>query len=704
MSSPASGRAAVVGGKAAGLLELRRAGFPVPPFLCSPADLAGAVHALGLPLAVRSSAAVEDGPAASFAGQFRSFLNLGSLAEVEDAVHQVVESGETPSVRAYCRRHGLDPSSLRMGYVVQCMVRAELAGAAFTVNPATGAEEVVIEACEGTAEALLEGQRAPLPADHPLLQQHRPAIERLARRIHRHFGAPQDVEFAIEGGVLYVVQARPITRIGFASDPGEWTTADFRDGGVSSTVCTPLMGSLYELVWDDALKGCLRELRLLREDFPASRLCFGRPYWNLGAVKRCLERLPGYVEREFDADLGVEAPDAAAGVTTPYSLGAVLGALPTVLAVRRFLRRQAAEAAALLEGGYDRVERAYAAVPAEPERRFQALIERAYLPVERTYFRTIFATSLAKLALKTSFPDVDPAPLLAGLPALRHLEPLAELRRMAARGETDVTPLLRRFRHHSRRELDLRAPRWDEDAEFVRGLLAATDPRAQPPAEGRFEAALAEALRRAPFGRRGQLRRQVERLRRFVWLREELRDVSGRMYYLIRRWTLALARRRGLGDDVFFMTFRELVADDRSQVERAREVYESYRNFSAPPEIGARFVYAPAATPGGALTGLAASPGLARGPARLARTLEEAMTTEPGAILVCPFTTPAWVPVLDRVRGVVTETGGLLSHAAVICRECGVPAVLGVRRATERIPPGRTISVDGSRGRVSVDP
>ena len=88
----------------------------------------------------------------------------------------------------------------------------------------------------------------------------------------------------------------------------------------------------------------------------------------------------------------------------------------------------------------------------------------------------------------------------------------------------------------------------------------------------------------------------------------------------------------------------------------------------------------------------------------MARTLDEAVGTASGSVLVCPFTTPAWVPVLDRVTGVVTETGGLLSHAAVICRECGVPAVLGVRRATERIPPGRTVSVDGTRGRVEVAP
>jgi pyruvate,water dikinase len=591
-----------------------------------------------------------------------------------------------------------------MGYVVQRMVRAELAGVAFTLNPATGAEEVVIEACEGTGEELLAGARSPLGPDHPLLQRHRPRIESLARRIQRHFGTPQDVEFAIEDGAVHVLQARPITRVGFASALGEWTNADFRDGGVSSTVCTPLMWSLYESVWDDALKGCLRELRLFREDFPAGRMHFGRPYWNLGAVKRCLERLPGYVEREFDDDLSVETTYEGRGVTTPHSLRAILAALPTLLATGGFLRRQATEAGRLLDGGFDRLAREYETVPPEPDRPFRALIERAYPSVERTYFRTIFAAVLARVVLKTSFPRVDVAPLMAGLPPLRHLEPLAELRRMAAGGETDVTPLLRRFRHHSRRELDLRAPRWDEDPDFVRGLLAATDPRRQPVLEGRFEAALAEALRHVPVGQRRRFRRQVACLRRFVWLREEVRDLSSRMYYLIRRWTLEIAHRRGLGDDVFFMTFRELLADDRSQVERGREVYESYRHFAAPNEIGSRFASAPAEAAGGALTGLAASPGQARGTAHVARTVEDAVGMAPGAILVCPFTTPAWVPVLDRVTGVVTETGGLLSHAAVICREVGVPAVLGVRRATERIPPGRAISVDGTRGRVEIDP
>ena len=81
------------------------------------------------------------------------------------------------------------------------------------------------------------------------------------------------------------------------------------------------------------------------------------------------------------------------------------------------------------------------------------------------------------------------------------------------------------------------------------------------------------------------------------------------------------------------------------------------------------------------------------------------MGIERGAILVCPFTDPGWTPVLDRVAAVVTETGGLLSHAAVICREYGIPAVLGVPGATTRIPDGTTVVVHGGLGSVEfVDP
>ena len=108
-----------------------------------------------------------------------------------------------------------------MDVIVQRMISPELAGVAFTVNPMTGAEEVAIEACTGVADQLLAGHEDALPLNHVVLERHRAEIEDTARQIQRHFGAPQDIEFAVEAGTLYILQSRPVTRIAFAANVGE---------------------------------------------------------------------------------------------------------------------------------------------------------------------------------------------------------------------------------------------------------------------------------------------------------------------------------------------------------------------------------------------------------------------------------------------------------------------------------------------------
>jgi len=689
-----------IGGKAATLLELQTAGFPVPEFLCT-TDAVAAVRTLGLPLAVRSSASAEDGQSASFAGQFRSFLNLRNTDEVAAAIDACQQSLESPSVAEYCRRHGVDACSLRMTVMVQRMVQPELSGVAFSIHPATGEERVVIEACTGVGDTLLAGQTDALPLEHALMQRHAPDIERLARAVQRHFGVPQDIEFAVENGVIYLLQARPVTRIQWAPGTGEWTNADFRDGGVSSGVCTPLMWSLYEFIWNAALKGFLGDVHLLRDDFCAGRQYFGRPYWNLGAVKTCLADLPGFVERHFDRDLGVEPTYGGDGRVTPMTWRGVVRALPTLMAIPGVWREQDRFDRAFLDGGFARLIAPFHQVPADPTRRFQELIESAYRTTETHYFRTIFCASLAKLAFLESFPDADYAALAAALPEMRHLDPTRVMRTMSERDEAAVARLQREFAHRSRRELDLRAPRWDEDPEWVRGVLQAHSDTPPPDPRPAYESARAQAMARLPRRRHRAFTKKLDRLRHFLWLREEMRDLSSRMYHLIRRYVLALASHRGLGDDIFFMTYSEILTDDRSGIARAREVFDGFRNFRAPNEIGSRYAFSTAARTGD-LRGTAASRGVVTARARVARTIEDALTIEPGAVLVCPFTDPGWTPVLGRVSGVVTETGGLLSHAAVICREFAVPAVLGVPDATTRIPDGAIITVDGEAGTIVI--
>ncbi|MHB0960330.1 MAG: PEP/pyruvate-binding domain-containing protein [Pirellulaceae bacterium] len=690
------------GGKAQRLVELQEAGFPVPPFLVSPDDIESALRQLGTPVVVRSSATCEDGQQLSFAGQFRSYLNLSSHEEVAIAIEECRRSSQASTVLEYCRHNGVDPSSISMAVIVQRMVQPELSGVAFTVNPVTGREEVVIEACMGLSDELLAGHTPALPPTHPLLVHHRPLIERTARAIQRYYGSPQDIEFAIERGKLYVLQSRPITRIQFASDIGIWTNADFRDGGVSSSVCSPLMWSLYEFAWDRSLKLTLRELRLWEGDFLAARMFFGRPYWNLGAVKRAVSRLPGFVERDFDNDLNIGVSYDGDGLRTPVTARGVLRAIPTLLATRRFFHRQALFDCRFLAGGYEELVQPYDPPGEDAEAQFLPLIHGAFCTVESNYFRTIFAASLAKLDLLTAFPEASDQSLLASLPPLRHTKPVRTVQELAVRADERIEDVITQFAHHYRQGLDLCLPRWDEDRAFVTRMLRELPPSATVDSRGHYEAALASVSRQVPWWRRRNLRRKLDRLRTFIWLREEMRDLSSQMYYLIRRYALEIARRRGLGDHIFFMTFQEIVADDRSRIEANREVYEGYRNFRVPNEIGVR-CQEQAPLVSGPARGLAASGGGAQGRAFIARSVAEAADMEAGQILICPFTDPGWTPVLDRAAAVVAETGGLLSHSAVICREYGIPAVLGIAGATTRIRHGQWVVVHGDLGIVQFE-
>jgi pyruvate,water dikinase len=453
------------------------------------------------------------------------------------------------------------------------------------------------------------------------------------------------------------------------------------------------MWSLYEFVWSRALKDSLRELRLLKRDFVAGRMFFGRPYWNLGALKDCLAELPGFDEREFDRDLSVQSQNEPIGRVTPMSFGRLLRAIPTVIAVRRFLRQQRIVAEALLNEPWR-----------EPDiASLGELIDTHYFKIENTYFRTIFASSLAKTEFCSSFPDADYASLTAALPPLSHVAPIRQTQALDVRTTKNLSRIIDTYSHHYRIGLDILFPRWDEDRVFVTQMLSDLPERGGTDPRPAYASARSLALARLPRWKRSNFVRKLDRLRHFLWLREELRDLSNRMYHLIRKRVLQISEGRGLGDSIFFQTFQEILSDSRDQIDRNRTIYDSYRNFSAPNEIGSGFRFDSSPSTG-AMTGIGASPGTATAPAFVARSVDQAVGMPRGQILVCPYTDPGWTAVLDRVAGVVTETGGLLSHAAILCREYGVPAVLGVKDATKRIAHLSMIRIQGGEGKVEPVP
>jgi pyruvate,water dikinase len=105
---------------------------------------------------------------------------------------------------------------------------------------------------------------------------------------------------------------------------------------------------------------------------------------------------------------------------------------------------------------------------------------------------------------------------------------------------------------------------------------------------------------------------------------------------------------------------------------------------------------------GSELPGYAASPGEVEGAARVVRSLDQLDEVEAGEILVCTITSPAWAPIFSKIAATVTDIGGIMSHAAIVSREYGLPAVVGTGTATSRIKTGQRIRVDGSSGMVQI--
>lgn len=102
------------------------------------------------------------------------------------------------------------------------------------------------------------------------------------------------------------------------------------------------------------------------------------------------------------------------------------------------------------------------------------------------------------------------------------------------------------------------------------------------------------------------------------------------------------------------------------------------------------------------LTGFAGSPGVVEGTARVIKSVGELSQVEPGEILVCPITTPSWAPIFTRIQATVTDVGGMMSHAAIVCREYGLPAVVGTGFATKLLQTGQRLRVDGTTGVVTI--
>ncbi len=289
------------------------------------------------------------------------------------------------------------------------------------------------------------------------------------------------------------------------------------------------------------------------------------------------------------------------------------------------------------------------------------------------------------------------------------------------------------FGFRGQREADPSAADWEEEPAFAISAIKAFlhagkehDPyRLEEAAATRREAVEADVRRQLPRAALAEFNRLLAGSQRFARLREASKANWVRSLRPVRAPLLELARRFTAGgliaepDDFWYLLADEVeravqgrldTAEARASVRRRRAVRERLEQytlpevFSTPVELLPLQPVTAPLTADGVLNGMPVSAGKASGKARVVLSAEaaEEVELEPGEVLVAPYTDAPWTPLFVAAAAVVVETGGLLSHAATVAREFGIPAVVAVKGATRLIKTGQLVSVDGDSGQVTI--
>ena len=750
------------------------------------AAIAEAVAACGgdgaTSLAVRSSATAEDLSTMSFAGQYRSFLDQTTTDEVTRAVRLVWASLWHPAPRMYRHYHGVDESDLAMAVVMMPMVPAERAGVAFSVAPGAP-ESVRVETVHGLGEQLVSGAVTPVVSLVPRRATAGPADEydqlaarvaRLAIEVEGALGAAQDIEWAWDGSVLSLLQARPIASMAAAVDDGydtptapteRWTTA-----GIAETlpgVLPPLQWETAGLLLEEAFRTLFDELRVLPDGPDATHLIGrfrGRAALNLGMLEELALALPGgspgEVERQYFGRATGEHP------ATEGSRRA--GRLHTArhdVAVLRVRHRSSREAEIVIAAVRSVVDGEVHDGPSpasllSSRRRLLDLSARAMAAEVGVAASAVAAYRRLESWLARRFPRRDAESwaqrLTAHHGANRWWEQLtdsvipflegealantpgwaeAEERLLATTGGRRVCDQLRVAARRAGSMAVFGGPCWDEDPDLVWDLVRSAaerhsaasmgDTSGEPPLPDHTWADFRTVLDALPprgglpmpvvDGRMLAVRRLVDEAVELLDRRERSKAAVLALGGQVRRVQLELGRLMaddGLLDrpeDVELLGERELAAAIAGGCPAPADLGRRRRwlqRCDAEEPLPQRFEGRPSpqrvVRPRGTeLRGWAAGPGVYVGRARVLRSPTERMGD--GEVLVASSTDASWSPLFLHAGAIAVEHGGPLSHAAIVARELGIPAVLnvpGLVSALDLEP--TTVTVDGDRGLIVI--
>lgn len=769
----------LAGGKGGTLVRLYQAGYPVPDgFVILSTAFAGdelrpeawahvQAHLARLrkegrdiAFAVRSSAMSEDAAQASFAGEFETVLDVHTDEMIREAIHTVRRSRHAERVRAYSEAKGIDTAH-DMAVVVQQLVRADISGVLFTADPVTGnPSQMMGNFVYGFGEELVSGEAEPYTFrlkrpkgkynGPPELKRFARQLYKLARRLEKELESPQDIEWAIAGRKLFLLQSRPITTLqGYNPISGEWndsltgdylwTNTNFMEA--TPDVMTPSTWSLVQILHFDTTTA------VMPRNLPYTGNICGRPYVNISLMLSILRaagmKLPDAL-RKVEELFGRLPAGLDFSVPPVFTLSEILRLVPANIKLeiqfRKRIKRMPEfiiEAPRRCRSSRQRIQQVQTKAELVSLWRddLKPYVYHAFYMLRGAMKWFDNPAAVLRHDLTELVGAADANALLSNISGdaelLASLGPVVGVAKVA-RGEMRREEYLERYGHRGPHEWELSLPHPTEDPDWLDRQLAEF---AKSPVDvdallrkqrTEYEAAWRRFQERYPHKVKSTGRR-LEKFAVDARMREAVRSEVTRVAGVVRDFALRAGALTNLGDGIFFLTLDEMIdvlSGDESAVVYIPARRETHARYSALPPypmfINGRFdpfqwaadpnrrsdlfdSHAPISiSDSDTITGFAGAAGRVEGLVRRLHSAEDGDQLQPGEILVAVTTNVGWTTLFPRAAAIVTDVGAPLSHAAIVARELGIPAVVGCGNATMRLRTGDRVRVDGGRGIVEI--
>ena len=709
--------------------------------------------------AIRSSALNEDSADASFAGEYETVLGVKTEDEVSKAIWKVQSSSWNERVLSYSEAKGITADH-KVAVIIQKLVNADFAGVLFTADPVTGNRlQMTGNYVIGLGERLVSGEANPesffLGSPKGLYEgpgEIRFAARRLyklASRLERLFGCPQDIEWAIEDKRLYLLQSRPITTLnGYNKSTGEWNdslTGDYLWSNVNISeavpdIMTPATWSMLQL---EVEAGQVFEIP---GNHPIIGNICGRPYFNYGfliSLPCSLGMKKQNVVRQAEDTYGM-IPDGVEIPLLPLSKSKLLaGIIPAAAKLvwgRRSIKQDVQDYLTGNPSWCSEIRKRTRNIREadmlaglwqdELEPRFRLSCRMLKYGMDK-----IEPAIKLRIELKKMIGVQDAVILLSNLRGgsdmLASLGPVTGLSKVAA-GNMSEKKYIELYGHRSEHEVELSIPRPGEDKGWLDRMLAdyvKTGINVEALME-KQKSEYAAAWDRFKFRFPAKAKSMAARLSAIAegaHLREDVRSEFTRLVWAIREFALQAGELTGLGENIFFLSIPEMI-DVMTGIDSAvdliparRKTYAAYCSLPHYPAIirGRFDPFKWASDPDRrsdifarhimhsdpedvCLKGFAGAPGIVEGRVRRLDSPDDIAMLEKGEILVTATTNIGWTPLFPKAAAIVTDVGAPLSHAAIVARELGIPAVVGCNSATTLLHTGDRIMVDGGTGMVKI--